>query len=137
MNLDVKGFVRTGAGQSKDELTAARWPLLRRPYVMETSLPGVFAVGDVRSGSVKRVASGVGEGSICVQFVHQALRELPAVGGWRLEPVVVEADADALAGDRVAPTPRQLRQLSNSTTHPLRRAPPAFMLDSPDSHRRR
>jgi thioredoxin reductase (NADPH) len=79
VNLDEKGFVRTGADLSKDELTAARWPLPRAPYIMETSLPGVFAVGDVRSGSVKRVASGVGEGSICVQFVHRVLRELPAV----------------------------------------------------------
>lgn len=81
VNLDDKGFVRTGADLSKDELTAARWPLPRSPYIMETSLPGVFAVGDVRSGSVKRVASGVGEGSICVQFVHRVLRELPAVFG--------------------------------------------------------
>jgi thioredoxin reductase (NADPH) len=55
--------------------------LPRAPYIMETSLPGVFAVGDVRSGSVKRVASGVGEGSICVQFVHRVLRELPALFG--------------------------------------------------------
>ena len=81
VNLDEKGFVRTGADLSKEELTAARWPLSRPPYLMETSLPGVFAVGDVRSGSVKRVASGVGEGSICVQFVHRVLRELPAVFG--------------------------------------------------------
>jgi thioredoxin reductase (NADPH) len=81
VNLDEKGFVRTGADLSKDELTAARWPMPRAPYIMETSLPGVFAVGDVRSGSVKRVASGVGEGSICVQFVHRVLRELPAVFG--------------------------------------------------------
>jgi thioredoxin reductase (NADPH) len=73
--------VRTGVDLSKEELTAARWPLSRPPYLMETSLPGVFAVGDVRSGSVKRVASGVGEGSICVQFVHRVLRELPAVFG--------------------------------------------------------
>jgi thioredoxin reductase (NADPH) len=48
---------------------------------METSLPGVFAVGDVRSGSVKRIASAVGEGSVCVQFVHRALKELPAAFG--------------------------------------------------------
>jgi thioredoxin reductase (NADPH) len=79
VNLDEKGFVRTGIDLSKEELAAARWPLSRPPFLMETSLPGVFAVGDVRSGSVKRVASGVGEGSICVQFVHRVLRELPAV----------------------------------------------------------
>lgn len=81
VNLDEKGFVRTGADLTREELSAARWPMSRSPYLMETSLPGVFAVGDVRSGSVKRVASGVGEGSICVQFVHRVLRELPAVFG--------------------------------------------------------
>ncbi|HEY0686464.1 MAG TPA: FAD-dependent oxidoreductase [Steroidobacter sp.] len=81
VNLDDKGFVRTGADLTQEELTAARWPMSRPPYLMETSLPGVFAVGDVRSGSVKRVASGVGEGSICVQFVHRVLRELPSVLG--------------------------------------------------------
>lgn len=81
VNLDDKGFVRTGPDLSIEELTAARWPLSRPPHLMETSLPGVFAVGDVRSGSVKRIASGVGEGSICVQFVHRVLKELPAVLG--------------------------------------------------------
>ncbi|MBM0107202.1 FAD-dependent oxidoreductase [Steroidobacter sp. S1-65] len=81
VNLDAKGFVRTGADLTREELSAARWPMSRSPYLMETSLPGVFAVGDVRSGSVKRVASGVGEGSVCVQFVHRVLRELPAVFG--------------------------------------------------------
>jgi thioredoxin reductase (NADPH) len=58
-----------------DELRAANWPLPRRPRLLEASLPGVFAVGDVRSGNVKRVASAVGEGSICISLVHQALRE--------------------------------------------------------------
>jgi thioredoxin reductase (NADPH) len=81
VNLDEKGFVRTGPDLSAEELTAARWPLSRPPHLMETSLPGVFAVGDVRSGSVKRIASGVGEGSICVQFVHRVLKELPALFG--------------------------------------------------------
>jgi thioredoxin reductase (NADPH) len=79
VNLDDKGFVRTGPDLSKEELAEARWPMDRAPYLLETSLPGVFAVGDVRSGSVKRVASGVGEGSVCVQFIHRVLRELPAV----------------------------------------------------------
>jgi thioredoxin reductase (NADPH) len=81
VNLDDKGFVRTGVDLSTEELAAARWPLQRPPCMMETSLPGVFAVGDVRSGSVKRVASSVGEGSICVQFVHRLLKELPALFG--------------------------------------------------------
>ena len=74
--LDDKGFVKTGADLSADELTRDRWPLARRPYLMETSIPGVFAVGDARSASVKRVASAVGEGSICVQLIHRALQEL-------------------------------------------------------------
>ncbi|HEY2289918.1 MAG TPA: FAD-dependent oxidoreductase, partial [Thermoanaerobaculia bacterium] len=73
--LDEKGFIKTGPDLSNDELNAARWPLPRRPYLLETSLPGVFAVGDVRGGSVKRVASAVGEGSISVSFVHRALQE--------------------------------------------------------------
>jgi thioredoxin reductase (NADPH) len=81
VNLDEKGFVRTGADLNAEELAGARWPLQRPPYLMETSLPGVFAVGDVRSGSVKRIASAVGEGSICVQFVHRVLKELPALFG--------------------------------------------------------
>jgi len=73
--LDAKGFIKTGPDLTRDELTAAHWPLVRSPYLLETSLPGVFAVGDVRSGNVKRVASAVGEGSIAVSFVHQVLRE--------------------------------------------------------------
>jgi thioredoxin reductase (NADPH) len=73
--LDDKGFVKTGSELLPDDLAAANWPLARAPYLMETSLPGVFAVGDVRSNSVKRIASAVGEGSICVQFVHRMLRE--------------------------------------------------------------
>lgn len=71
--LDEKGFVKTGPDLSKDYL--AEWPLERAPFLLETSLPGVFAVGDVRANSVKRVASAVGEGSICVQLVHRALAE--------------------------------------------------------------
>jgi thioredoxin reductase (NADPH) len=71
--LDDNGFVKTGADLSDEDLAAARWPLSRRPHLLETSLPGVFAVGDVRSGNVKRVASAVGEGSIAIAFVHQVL----------------------------------------------------------------
>jgi thioredoxin reductase (NADPH) len=73
--LDEKGFIKTGPDLSKEELNGARWPLPRSPYLLETSLPGVFAAGDIRSGSVKRVASAVGEGSISVSFVHRALQE--------------------------------------------------------------
>jgi thioredoxin reductase (NADPH) len=73
--LDAKGFIKTGPDLSREDLTAAEWPLARAPYLLETSLPGVFAVGDVRGGSIKRVASAVGEGSIAVSFVHQVLHE--------------------------------------------------------------
>jgi thioredoxin reductase (NADPH) len=75
LTLDDKGFVKTGTDLSREDLEKARWPLQRSPYVMETSLPGVFAVGDVRAGSVKRVSSAVGEGSIAVSFVHRVLQE--------------------------------------------------------------
>ena len=74
--LDDRGFVRTGLDLRPEDLSTARWPLARQPYLLETNLPGVFAAGDVRCGSVKRVAAAVGEGSSCVQFVHRALREL-------------------------------------------------------------
>jgi thioredoxin reductase (NADPH) len=73
--LDEKRFVKTGADLLPEDL-AGRWTLPRRPYLMETSIPGVFCVGDARSSSVKRVASAVGEGSICIQLVHRALSEL-------------------------------------------------------------
>ncbi len=73
--IDDRGFVRTGQDLPAEDLAAARWPLARRPHLLETSLPGVFAVGDVRAGNVKRVASAVGEGSIAVSFVHQVLAE--------------------------------------------------------------
>jgi len=73
--LDEKGFVKTGADLSADELARAKWPLSRPPYLLETSRPRIFAVGDVRGGNIKRVASAVGEGSIAVAFVHQVLRQ--------------------------------------------------------------
>lgn len=73
--LDAKGFIKTGPDLSRDDLAAARWPLARPPHLLETSLSGVFAVGDVRGGNIKRVASAVGEGSITISFVHQVLSE--------------------------------------------------------------
>lgn len=73
--LDDRGFVKTGADLMPGDLESARWPLVRRPYLFETSVPRVFASGDVRSGSVKRVASAVGEGSVVVQLVHRVLAE--------------------------------------------------------------
>jgi thioredoxin reductase (NADPH) len=73
--LDGKKFVKTGSALLPEELSRAAWPLARPPHILETSIPGVFCVGDVRASSVKRVASAVGEGSICVQLVHAALQE--------------------------------------------------------------
>jgi thioredoxin reductase (NADPH) len=73
--LDNYGFVKTGTELTADDLSRTRWPLARPPSLFETNRPRVFAVGDVRSGSVKRVASAVGEGSVCVQLVHRALAE--------------------------------------------------------------
>src|SRR5262249_25392934 len=73
--LDAMGFIKPGPDLTREDLDAAKWPLTRSPFLLETSLPGVFAVGDVRSGSVKRVASAVGEGSIAVSFVHRVLQE--------------------------------------------------------------
>ena len=73
--LDDKGFIKAGPDLLPENLSAAAWPLTRQPYLLETSLPGVFAVGDVRGGSIKRVASAVGEGSIAISFVHKVLQE--------------------------------------------------------------
>ena len=73
--LDAQGFVKTGSDVTRDELAAARWPLTRPPHLLETTLRGVFAVGDVRGGNIKRVASAVGEGSIAISFVHRVLTE--------------------------------------------------------------
>ncbi len=68
---DEKDFVRTGIALAD----SPDWTLKRQPFLLETSRPGVFAAGDVRSGSVKRVASAVGKGSMSVQFVHEFLKE--------------------------------------------------------------
>ena len=70
---DERGFILTGADLVRDGKRPPGWPLARDPYWTETSVPGIFAAGDVRRGSVKRVASGVDEGSIAVQFIHQYL----------------------------------------------------------------
>jgi thioredoxin reductase (NADPH) len=88
--LDEKGFIKTGPDLTPQDLAAAQWPLERSPYLLETSRPGVLAVGDVRYGNVKRVASAVGEGSIAVSFVHRVLAE----------------QVDAHVGAPQSPTPR-------------------------------
>ena len=71
--LNGGGFIKTGPDLSADDLSQAEWPLTRTPYLLETSRPGMCAVGDVRGGNIKRVASAVGEGSIAVAFIHQVL----------------------------------------------------------------
>jgi thioredoxin reductase (NADPH) len=73
--LDANGFIKTGPDLTPENLSAALWTRARPPYLLETSLPGVFAVGDVRGGNIERVASAVGEGSIAISFVHQVLQE--------------------------------------------------------------
>ena len=75
VTLDATGFIKTGPDLTSEDLAAAHWPLERSPYLLETSWPGVFAVGDVRCGNVKRVASAVGEGSIAISFVHRVLAD--------------------------------------------------------------
>jgi thioredoxin reductase (NADPH) len=72
--LDRNGYVLTGS----DLRAADRWHLERDPYLLETSVPGIFACGDVRFGPVKRVAAAVGEGSMAIAFVHQYLKEAEA-----------------------------------------------------------
>jgi thioredoxin reductase (NADPH) len=87
--LDEKGFILTGRdigagvvvngaapGSAKVAAGNPPWPLARPPQMLETSLPGVFAVGDARAGNVKRVAAAVGEGAISISLVHNALAEL-------------------------------------------------------------
>jgi thioredoxin reductase (NADPH) len=69
---DTKGFVRTGTALAQ----SSQWTARRQPFLLETSRPGVFAAGDVRSDSIKRVASAVGEGAMAVQFVHEYLKEM-------------------------------------------------------------
>jgi thioredoxin reductase (NADPH) len=73
--VDDTGFIKAGSDLTVEELTHAGWPMKRSPFHLETSLPGVFAVGDVRAGNVKRVASAVGEGSVSVSLVHRFLAE--------------------------------------------------------------
>jgi thioredoxin reductase (NADPH) len=73
---DQRGFILTGPDLIREGARLKGWPLDRDPFLLETNVPGIFAVGDVRHGSVKRVASGVGEGSVAVQFIHQYLSKV-------------------------------------------------------------
>jgi thioredoxin reductase (NADPH) len=74
--MDDHGFILTGPALPRDNGRPKGWPLDRDPFIYETAIPGVFAAGDVRHASVKRVASGVGEGSVVVQMVHQYLAKV-------------------------------------------------------------
>jgi thioredoxin reductase (NADPH) len=76
LKLDDHGFILTGAAATLSSGNASGWPLDRPPFPLETSRPGVFAAGDVRSGSIKRVAVAVGEGSMAVRLVHEHLTDL-------------------------------------------------------------
>lgn len=73
IETDERGFIKTGAAV----VDSPHWTLDRHPYLLETSCPGVFAAGDVRLGSIKHIASAVGEGSMTVQFVHEYLKNTP------------------------------------------------------------
>jgi thioredoxin reductase (NADPH) len=73
---DDRGFIMTGPDLMHGGQRPKGWELERDPFLLETNVPGIFAVGDVRHGSVKRVASGVGEGSVAVQFIHQYLSKV-------------------------------------------------------------
>ena len=70
---DKQGFILSGSDLMRERRRPRGWTVDRDPLLLETSVPGIFVAGDVRYGSVKRVASGVGEGSIAVQFIHQYL----------------------------------------------------------------
>jgi thioredoxin reductase (NADPH) len=76
VDTDSRGFVLTGPDLMREGKRPKGWSLERDPGLLETNVPGIFAVGDVRHGSIKRVASGVGEGSIAIQFVHQYLAKV-------------------------------------------------------------
>lgn len=97
--LDSNGFIKTGTDLTPEALAAAGWPLSRPPYALETTLPGVFAVGDARFSTVKRVASAVGEGSIAVTFIHR-IREAQANEGGRLRTRSVKRAASRSAPRR-------------------------------------
>jgi thioredoxin reductase (NADPH) len=79
VELDERGFILTGSTLKRRALDENLWRgLSREPYLLETSVPGVFAAGDARAGSIKRVASAVGEGSMAVRWVHQYLADAGA-----------------------------------------------------------
>jgi thioredoxin reductase (NADPH) len=70
---DERGYILSGADLTLNGRRPRNWPLERKPYLLETNVPGIFVAGDVRHGSIKRVASAVGEGSIAIELIHQYL----------------------------------------------------------------
>ena len=74
---DEKGFILTGRDLLDDGLFPEQWSLDREPFFLETNVPGIFVAGDVRHGSIKRVASSVGEGAMAVLLIHQYLAQYP------------------------------------------------------------
>ena len=81
LGRDEQGFILTGNDLDRNDDGPGGWPLQRAPVLLETSVPGVFAAGDVRHGSVKRVTTAMGEGATVIQLVHQHLAEQPTVVG--------------------------------------------------------
>lgn len=73
---DAHGFILTGLDLFQNELRPQDWSVDRKPFLLETSIPSIFAAGDVRHGSIKRIAGGVGEGSTAIQLIHQYLTKV-------------------------------------------------------------
>ncbi len=73
IECDERGFILSGPDLTQDGRRPRNWTLKRDPYLLETNVPGIFVAGDVRHGSIKRVASAVGEGSIAIELIHQYL----------------------------------------------------------------
>jgi thioredoxin reductase (NADPH) len=76
VEMNRAGFILTGPDLIRDGRRPKNWPLTRDPYLLETSVPGIFAAGDVRQGAIRRVASAVGQGSVAISFVHQYLESV-------------------------------------------------------------
>jgi thioredoxin reductase (NADPH) len=76
IECDERGYILSGADLTLNSRPQRNWPLERKPYLLETNVPGIFVAGDVRHGSIKRVASAVGEGSIAIELIHQYLNHV-------------------------------------------------------------
>lgn len=101
LDRDEKGFLLSGVDYLRD--AAPSWPLARQPYLLETTMPGVFAAGDVRRGSVKRMTVAVGEGAMAVQFVHDYLRETPGISDPRTDQPFAASSMDSSVVSSASP----------------------------------